>query len=392
MPRRPTETPSRWPIPGELYGYVERNGYGIAELRWKGKRRSLGCEFQDSNRKAIIVKAKKLLRELASGKPSAIRLPASDTVTVGRAVVAFWKARNVDSRSHQVRVNLRRAFAVVFPVDIPLNDDTLHTYLVERLKLLAKSAVTVTIDGKPRTFGPYNPGTMAKICDDIGQLFTYAQGRRWLLADPWATIPRPRAPRKVTAPTLTTAQVRSLLRWLLSHGTERHREAAVLLNLLRHTGMRISEALSLRYGDTIDDAATANTIEADRISLRLTKTERPREIPLSTATPETHRIERAVAKVRALRPAHPYTAFRWQSRPTPSRILQAAFRATGIDVEDVHKSHLFRATCEQEWLRAGIPEETVVRVIGHTKAVRRKHYHEKLTAEDALEQMKRVVR
>lgn len=381
MPRRTTETPTRWAIPDEQYGYVEANAYGVATLRYKGKRRSLEMLFKPANREKIIRAARKKLDTLRAPKRQSTVEPAPGRIGIVAAETKFRHDRQVSSMPDTARSQYNAVFKYFFPVDFPLNDRTLDSVLSERLPIVRKKL---------------SPNYLAMITGRLDSFLKYCRYKKWITINPWdGGLKRPTLPESPTKPPLTDEQIAAMLKWLRAQPTPPYHEAADAMALQNATGMRIGELTSLHWGH-LTESTTANVIDGDRIRLRRTKNG-AREIPYSADSeiPWLQEIAVAVEQARKWqgvgwkgRGRRGSKVFRWTGPIGLIPIYRQAFKAVGIPTGQL-KSHLFRVTVKARQLRRGVSKETVALIIGHTVEVSAKNYRVEKTADDALRELRR---
>lgn len=391
MPKSAKETPTRWPLPGHRYGYVERNAYGVAVLRYKGRRLSLGVAFEAGHRKRIITSATKMLegilKEEERERKNREREGVADTAkvpTATRAEKAFRRDRNVAEMPRGAQYEFDAMFNHFFPVDFRLTDDAMHDHLSERLAELRRTLA---------------PNTLALYTGRLNTFLRYCRYRKWLTVDPWdGGLLRPRRQKPEKKTPLSDAQIFGMYRYCLRQRQQRYREVAALLQLLNATGMRISEAFSLYWRDAVEDTTGVNTIDSDRITLRHTKNG-AREIPYGSGTAWTEQIERAIRRLCRMRRARHVPQRGTKVRPTDRAFrlpkiqvaqdcIREAFDAAGVETGHL-KSHLFRTTLKQRWIERGVTKDTAVMIIGHTVETSDRHYATEQRAEDVLRELHR---
>jgi integrase len=382
MPRRTTETATRIPLPGEKYGYIEANTYGIAELRYKGRRRSLGIRF-DIDPATLLRAAKKefvLMKQAVDTSGDEPKRPR--VITTEYAEERFCDDRQVEKMADAIRISYDAMFRHFFPVEFPLNDDTLYDHLSQHLPTLRERLA---------------PNNLANLTGRFDQFVRYCVFRRWLSRNPWdGGLDRPKRPIPEEKTPLTSAQITALYRYCLSQPGDHWRDVAALLQLYNAAALRISEAISLHWRDAVDNPKLYNTIDATQITLRFTKNGE-REIPFGGSIAWLQQIERAVRRLERLRDVpvigqrgRRRRVFRWTNTRQAHVCIAQAFKAVGIPVEKL-KGHLFRTVVEKRWMDAGVSEDAVVLIVGHTTETRRRHYNTKQTAGDTVRLLTRDV-
>jgi integrase len=133
---------------------------------------------------------------------------------------------------------------------------------------------------------------------------------------------------------------------ILSQRKAYSKAAAFSVEFLAYTGMRISEAVSVRWRD----------IKADHVTVRTAKNDGFRQIPLIPACKGL--LERMRASVIPTRAEDPVMLLK-----SPREALKGACERLGIDHMRVHDlRHLFATRC----IEAGIDLPTIAAWLGHT--------------------------
>ena len=189
-----------------------------------------------------------------------------------------------------------------------------------------------------------------------------------------STIARPKVDRQ-EADYLSPAQPRTVLDALNGHRLE------PLMLLLASTGLRIGEALALRWTDLDLDAPrlrVTGTVRrvGGRVERTAPKSQRSRRtLPLSPAVVEALRSWRKVQAAERLRAGTSWEGdqtwvFTTELRPTArpaerGRGYQRALAAAGVDVRA--RFHLFRHSAASAMLASGaVSVRTVSEVLGHS--------------------------
>lgn len=175
-----------------------------------------------------------------------------------------------------------------------------------------------------------------------------------------------------------------------------------LVDLLLGSGMRIGEAVALRWGDvhldstpggvsTVSVVATMVQVGYREVRQEITKSERGmRTITVPPFTADA---------LRTLRPQDPdpqdpvfitRAGTHWQTQ-NARRSLNRALEAAGLDRRSVHP-HLLRSTVATTLKTSGHDVATAAAVLGNTEAVTAAHYIERVhTAPDVLDALQNLV-
>jgi integrase/recombinase XerD len=255
-----------------------------------------------------------------------------------------------------------------------LNDSTVRKYklLNRQMEVFAEQrGLTVLADfgltqvGQFRSEWKDGPRSSAKKLERLRAFFRFAQQRRWLAENPALDL---KAPKVTLCPTLPFSRdevVRILAATdqykaeMPSHGIENGRRIRGLVLLLRYSGMRIGDAVSL----------STDRIEGNRLFLYTQKT----GVPVNTILPDF---------VRAALEATPRVAekfFFWSGVGKLESIVrswQTRLRKLFELAKVAHgHAHRFRDTFAVELLLAGVPIERVSILLGHQSVrITEKHY------------------
>jgi integrase/recombinase XerD len=209
------------------------------------------------------------------------------------------------------------------------------------------------------------PRSSAKKLERLRAFFRFAQNRKWIAENPAADL---KAPRVTLCPTMpfTHAEMLRILAAIEQYkdefparGAENARRIRALVLLLRYSGMRIGDAVSL----------STERIEGNRLFLYTQKT----GVPVNTVLPDF------VLKALDATPRVTGKHFFWDSalkletvvgswRKRLARLFELA------KVENGHP-HRFRDTFAVELLLTGVPIERVSVLLGHQSVrITERHY------------------
>lgn len=210
----------------------------------------------------------------------------------------------------------------------------------------------------------YSPISARKRLETLRGFFRFCMQSGWVSANPAVLIKPPKVKDSPTLP-FTPEQMAAILaaadkfweRGIYGAGNRVRIRALVLL--LRHTGLRIMDAVCLERARVVDQ----------RLFLYTQKTGTPVRIPLPKELME------ALAVV----PNHHADYFFWNARSLKTsavkiweRTMTRVFELAGI--ADAHP-HRFRDTFAVELLLAGVPIDQVSILLGHSSVrITEKHY------------------
>jgi integrase/recombinase XerD len=214
------------------------------------------------------------------------------------------------------------------------------------------------------------PRTAGKKLERLRAFFRFAHDRQWVESNPAAKIKLPKAPICPTMP-LTSEQWLDLLtacdKFLATAPVEGRLNAwrlKSLLVLIRYSGMRVSDAVTL----------TTDRLDGKRLFLYTQKT----GVPVYTVLPDS------VLRVLEATPRVTDTRYFWSGqgkRQTAVGDWQAKIKKV-FDLAGISKglgnavSHRLRDTFAVELLLAGVPIERVSVLLGHQSVrVTEKHYN-----------------
>lgn len=214
------------------------------------------------------------------------------------------------------------------------------------------------------------PRTAGKKLERLRAFFRFAHDRQWVESNPAAKIKLPKASICPTMP-LTPEQWLDVLtgcdKFLANAPAEGKLNALrlkTLLVLMRYTGMRVSDAVTL----------TTDRLDGNRLFLYTQKT----GVPVYTVLPDS------VLRVLEATPRVTDTRYFWSGqgkRQTATGDWQAKIKKA-FDLAEISKglgnavSHRLRDTFAVELLQAGVPIERVSVLLGHQSVrVTERHYN-----------------
>jgi integrase len=237
----------------------------------------------------------------------------------------------------------------------------------ERLRADTLPAVTVEVLDSYREARQIGTMTWAKELETLRQFFGWCARRHWCAENPAAALKVPRnvRPRDEARPyTADEAQRILLAAGQIGRSEYERRRATAMVQLLRHTALRVSDVATLRRDRILPDG---------RILLRTLKTGGQVYLPLPGEVIE------ALASLPLPRNAEPWCPYYFWNGITSQRAvvgiaeraLAAVFRKSGVANG---KAHRWRHTLSTDVLARGGSMQDVADVLGISVRVAEKHY------------------
>ncbi|MDE3157100.1 MAG: tyrosine-type recombinase/integrase [Acidobacteriota bacterium] len=200
----------------------------------------------------------------------------------------------------------------------------------------------------------YAPTTKAKTLEALRAFFRFAADAGWIVSNPARALKPPRLAPKPTLP-FSEAEIKRLLDACKRFKGNGDRLYALVL-LLRHSGLRISDAVAL----------TRDRLVGDKVFLYTQKTGVPVSVPLPK------KVTTALRKL----PGKPHLF--WSGDAKPKSAIEDVRRSFGLlaklaEVEHAH-FHRFRDSFAVSLLVRGVSVENVAVLLGNTPAIVLKHY------------------
>jgi integrase len=260
-----------------------------------------------------------------------------------------------------------------------LSSETIRKYKLLKTRLTAFAAdkglslltdFNVDVLSRFRSTWKDGPRTAAKNLERLKAFFRFARERNWIETNP-AKLLRP--PKVVVCPTmpLTRGEMIKILAacdglqiTTPAHGKLNANRLKALVLLMRYTGMRVSDAVTM----------TTDQLDGKRLFLYTQKT----GVPVYTVLPDS--VLRALEATPRVTGKHFFwsgegkiesTVRSWQAR------LKKIFDLAEVSKGKNHAvSHRFRDTFAVELLLAGVPIERVSVLLGHQSVrITEKHYN-----------------
>ena len=290
-------------------------------------------------------------------------------------MIREWEAE--DRRiSHPTRKSTEEAWKE-FLADIEarkLNDSTLRKYKLLKRQMedfAQRRGLRVLMDfdlskvSQFRSEWKDGPRSSAKKLERLRAFFRFAQKRKWVAENPALDLKAPKITLCPTLPFSREEMVRILAavdeyrKAMPTHGVENGRRIRGLVLLLRYSGMRIGDTVSL----------STDRIEGNRLFLYTQKT----GVPVNTILPEF-----VLAALEAT-PRVTEKLFFWSGTGKLESIvrswqtrLRKLFKLANVPKGHAHR---FRDTFAVDLLLAGVPIERVSVLLGHQSVrITEKHY------------------
>jgi integrase len=335
-----------WQSPLFKFGAVyERSGNAAYTFTYQGRRfrKVLPLKFVPGNRVAAIQLLEHDIRTVLEGKP---KHPGMDKMLSD--VIKEYKAVVLKDATGNVLDKHRQAFAYYLDVDFPIVAfEQIQHHLVER-----EAAAT------------FMPSTRRKRHQCLRRFFKFCVNCGFLLRSPADILEKP-VIAETEAELYTIEEVRAIIANLRR---AKRIEAALCTELLLITGMRIGECLGLEWSD----------IDHEKISI-WGKGKKKRIFPLGLDA----RLPQILSELKTLRGSE-QKLFQWQHRVNIDKHFVRAMEEEGIERRG-RSLHTIRKTTgwymENE---LNYTQEMICDLLGHSLAIRAKHYRRKLQADELL--------
>lgn len=377
MPRVRRTDNSVIPLTRHQEGYIAprqtKSGL-VSYVFFSTQKRSLGVPYPPPNKREAVMAGNEIVSEW---KDRASRGSLTNTPrTVRQAWKLFWDAR-IAMKHGKIRSNAKEALAMWLPNDTYLETNHLFQVLLKRYEEI-----------KPL----YREGTIRNRVFTIRRFFAFTVSFGWLSSNPMSADRFAlEVTRKGDVETFTDEEVAMLFadvqkRILEAEPPKREslKEFLLLLRLLDATGMRIGEALALRWDENIfdDRIFINNTIKSHKDIPKGTKNKKNREIPLTIdllfadlriVLQELRKINGTKEKV-----------FSWSNRASIRLLMQTSMQNCGL-YDTFHSFHRFRSHARHRWERLGISSKVLCEWLGHNQSVYERSYLLPLTAKQSAE-------
>ena len=378
MPRVRRTDNSVIPLTRHQEGYIAprqtKSGL-VSYVFFSTQKRSLGVPYPPPNKREAVMAGNEIVSEWKEQASRGTLTHAPRTVR--QAWKLYWDAR-IAMRHGKIRANAKETLAMWLPNDAHLETNHLFNILLKRYKEI-----------KPL----YREGTLRNRVITLRRFFDFAVSFGWITSNP---ISRDRfaieVTKKTAVETFTDEEVASLFADVqkrikeAKHPKRREslKEFLLLLRLLDATGMRIGEALALRWDENIfeDRIFINNTVKSHKDIPKGTKSKKNREIPLTidllfadlrVVLQELREINGTKEKV-----------FSWNNRVNIRSFMQTSMQNCGL-YNTFHSFHRFRSRARHRWECLGISSKVLCEWLGHNQSVYERNYLLPLTAKQSAE-------
>lgn len=317
--------------------------------------------------------------ELAAWAERYTMSPLTLFQAIERYVTAELSDKSAGMRRH-FKEALITFFGHDFP-DRPLNVQVLREHFTERARLLRDPSHPIRVRHTGR---PYSPVTINNRAAALSGFFNFCVPR-YMSDNPMRGIRLPEIPPKRVIETYSTMAYKRILVVLRWRKDARPRDAAaydryvVLFAFLRLSGLRIQEALKLRWADAIDDPREENHITATTIEIRRAKNKGDRSIPFAAIDD----LPEVIAQLRAL-PRLPGGWVFTQQDPKPVRDMLTMLLVEARVKRPGRPLHAWRRTAINLWREQGMPENLRNYLAGHQRDTARADYEKHPSIESLI--------
>jgi integrase len=335
-----------WKSPLFKFGAVyERSGNAAYTFTYQGKRfrKALPLKFVAANRTAAIQFMENDIRTIIEGKP---KNPGANKMLSD--VIKEYKASILKDAPTSVVTMHRQTFTYYLNLDFPITSfDQIRQHILDR-----------------EAEAPLQASTRRKRHQYLNRFFKYCVNRGFLPRSPADVLEKP-AVEESEKEIYTMQEFSSMLQFLQQTGRT---EAALCVELLFITGMRISEALSLRWSDIDDEKITI-----------LGKGKRKRIFPVHLQA----RLPKLLAEIKQFRGAET-KLFQWNNRTNIEKHFLRALEESRIERRGRCLHTIRKTTGWYMENELNYTQEVICDLLGHSLAVRERHYRRKLHASEIL--------
>ena len=336
----------RWVSSKYNIGYCQQIN-GIIYTRISDNRKTTKLVWNEKNkREAIRILEERIKYYL---HPELLKQETQELgiTTLFSAISDFQSIRYKDFTNNVIGV-FQRAFNYYFAEDMPLNYESILQHVIKKNN---ESDLKVS--------------TRRKYLMQLNRFFEFCIERNYLDKNPLLIIGKPSNPRKEEFLIYEDKEIEAIIKFFREKSLN---EYACLFKFLSLSGMRISEALNLKWEDVSDKEIKIYG-----------KGGAIRHFPLQTAEnrilfPE---IIDTLNELRLIN-KNVERVFHWNDPAKPRHHLKIAFQKLGIAKiinGQARTIHTFRPTAEYWWENVlMLPFDVICDLAGHSMAVRQAHY------------------
>ena len=301
-----------------------------------------GARIHESLHTRDWQKAQGIVREWEAEGEQKVQSKKSEAITIEHA----WKYFLADLEARNLSKSTIRKYRLL--------SRTMQEFAIQNGFRFLKQLDLVTLRDF-RLGWQDGPLSSAKKLERLRAFFRFAVESKWVDENPASKLKAPKVTQRPTLPFTQDEMVRILAALDPYHdqiapsGKNSARRLRALVLLLRYTGMRVGDTVSL----------TTDKINGNKLFLRTEKT----GVPVYTVLPDF--VVRAIDTIPRMTPTH----FFWNGASTLEgvvgswqRRLRKLFRIAKVTGGHAHR---FRDTFASELLLAGVPIERVAILLGH---------------------------
>ena len=365
---RAKKNPDKWTSPRTKGTVHNRNGFAV--MRFNGQKKTTGLKFHPDNERSCLMMLEKWVKSIQHPDLATVSAPVrqSKIPTLYEAIERFEEVR-YPALTHWTKKNYDRTFSYFARRDVPLNYTNVYQLIVER-----NSAAVNPDSGEQLAHN-----TRHKYLQYLKAFFDYVVEQEWLKKNPVEAIGLPRREAKKDILVYSRDEIQAIADEIRKRAG--HEDYALLVELLGLTGLRISEALGLRWVDITERG----------VKVMNAKGGKPRNVPtrLIPGCPELlDRLRTLMEEYKTSPPGQrrrhskPDFVF-WWIDPTDPRLVFNEAKAQLELANDGRTLHTLRGSAEWWWENVlGWDERTICDVAGHTSQVRHSHYRTVPTIEE----------
>lgn len=341
---------SAWKSPLFKFGAIfERSGNASYTFTYQGKRfrKMLPLKFVAANRTAAIQMMESDIRTVIEGKP---KNPGANKMLSD--VIKEYKSAILKDAPTSVVTMHRQTFTYYLNLDFPITSfDHIQQHILQR-----------------EAEAPLQPSTRRKRHQYLKRFFKYCVNRGFLPRNPADILEKPTVEASEKE-IYTMEEFSAILHNLQTSGRT---EAALCVELLFITGMRISEALSLHWSDIDDEKITI-----------LGKGKKKRIFPIHLQ----ERLPVLLKELKRFRTGE-QKLFQWNNRTNIEKHFLRALEEAEIDRRGRCLHTIRKTTGWYMENELNYTQEVICDLLGHSLAVRERHYRRKLQTDELLKKAK----
>lgn len=360
MSRPKKKDKERWISSKYNIGYMEPIN-GVAYTRIAGKRQTTKIKWLEKNKRDAIQILEERIKLYLYPELERVTEEPRKILTLFEAIKEFKNVRFQDY-SINVKVVYRRTFNYFFTKDIMLEYELILQHIIKK-----------NSDSKLK------PSTRKKYLIQLRRFFEFCIERQFIEKNPIDIIGIPRVPKKVSKLVFEKHEVKLIVKFFTNR--PHMVEYGILFEFLSKTGLRIGEALSLKWEDVNDFGFKIHG-----------KGNIERYFPIINPEDNSLLFPEVKDMLDKLRKINKDKVFRWNFPSQPQFHLNDALTKLELPkkINGLSRSiHTFRATAEFWWENElMLPFDVICDLAGHSMAVREGHYRK----ERGLKELAKVIK